>query len=254
MFSLLIDSREKSLFKEITTLYQNNPISNTDINKYIIFKQLDIGDVCIIDETNKPILVFERKTIADLLSSVKDGRYLEQSFRLQQSDTDNHNITYIIEGSVFNPKFQQQQNTVISCIYSLSYCKKFSTLRTLNVKETAIFLFHYLKKINKQKDLSIFYNNTSSLSTKTYCDVIKSTKKSNVTTSNIGEIMLMQIPGVSNNCAKAIMKKYETIINLIVELQENDNCLEDIYIINDKSVSKKLSKTAIQNIKIYLMQ
>ena len=66
--------------------------------------------------------------------------------------------------------------------------------------------------------------------------------------------MLMQIPGVSINCAKAVMKKYETIINLIIELQENDNCLEDIYIVNDKSVSKKINKTAIQNIKIYLMQ
>ena len=60
----------------------------------------------------------------------------------------NHNITYIIEGSIFNPRFQQQQNTIISCIYSLNYCKTFSTLRTLNVRETAIYLLQYLNKIN----------------------------------------------------------------------------------------------------------
>jgi len=254
MFTLLIDCREKSLFNELITLYKNNPIDNSDVDKYIKMKQLDIADISIIDENNKDILLFERKTIPDLLSSVKDGRYLEQSFRLQQSTLDNHNITYIIEGTIFNPRFQQQQNTIISCIYSLNYNKRFSTLRTLNVKETAIFLFHYFKKINKQKDLSVFYENNSILSTKTYSDVIKSTKKSNITTSNIGEIMLMQIPGISSNCAKAVMKKYQTIINLIVELQENDNCLEDICIVNDKSISKKINKTAIQNIKIYLMQ
>ena len=254
MFTLLIDSREKALFNELVLLYKNNPIDNNDVNTYLKMKQLDIADISVIDENNKDILLFERKSIPDLLSSVKDGRYLEQSFRLQQSTLDNHNITYIIEGSVFNPRFQQQQNTIISCIYSLNYTKRFSTLRTLNIKETAIFLFHYLKKINKQKDVSVFYENTSNLSTKTYSDVIKSTKKSNITTSNIGEIMLMQIPGVSINCAKAIMKKYETIINLIVELQDNDNCLEDICIVNDKSVSKKINKTAIENIKIYLMQ
>ena len=254
MFILLIDCREKPLFNELINLYKNNPIDSNDADKYIKMKQLDIADISVIDENNKDILLFERKTIADLLSSVKDGRYLEQSFRLQQSSVLNHNITYIIEGSIFNPRFQQQQNTIISCIYSLNYSKKFTCLRTLNIKETGIFLFHYLKKINKQKDLSAFYDKTSSLSTKTYSDVIKSTKKSNITKSNIGEIMLMQIPGVSINCAKAVMKKYETIINLIIELQENDNCLEDICIVNDKSVSKKINKTAIENIKIYLMQ
>jgi len=150
MFTLLIDSREKALFNELVLLYKNNPIDNNDVNTYLKMKQLDIADISVIDENNKDILLFERKSIPDLLSSVKDGRYLEQSFRLQQSPVDNHNITYIIEGSVFNPRFQQQQNTIISCIYSLNYTKRFSTLRTLNINETAIFLFHYLKKINKQ--------------------------------------------------------------------------------------------------------
>ena len=111
MFTLLIDSREKALFNELVLLYKNNPIDNNDVNTYLKMKQLDIADISVIDENNKDILLFERKSIADLLSSVKDGRYLEQSFRLQQSPVDNHNITYIIEGSVFNPRFQQQQNT-----------------------------------------------------------------------------------------------------------------------------------------------
>jgi ERCC4-type nuclease len=250
MFTLLIDVREKTLYKELNDLLTSNP----NIKCSISLKPLDIGDAIIADASDNFILIFERKTIPDLLSSIKDGRYLEQSYRLQQCNVPNHCITYIIEGSLNNPRYQQQQNTIISCIYSLNYCKTFSTLRTLNVRETAIYLLQYLNKINKQKDHSIFYNNTSSLTDKTYSDVIKTSKKSNITTSNIGEIMLMQIPGVSTNCAKAIMEKYETIINLIVELQENDNCLEDISIINDKSISRKITKTAIQNIKIYLMQ
>ena len=41
-------------------------------------------------------LIFERKSLADLISSIKDGRYIEQSFRLSECSLDNHNIYYII--------------------------------------------------------------------------------------------------------------------------------------------------------------
>tara|TARA_B100001564_G_C20620079_1_gene661920 strand:+ start:297 stop:1058 length:762 start_codon:yes stop_codon:yes gene_type:complete len=253
MLSILIDVREKALYKELKSLYSIYPIDENPIDTYIKYKQLDIGDVIIIDENDNNVLIFERKTISDLLSSIKDGRYLEQSFRLQNSSVKNHYITYIIEGSL-SETHKDQQNTVISSIYSLSYSKMFSVLRTISVRETAQFLLQYLKKIRKQKDVSMFYENTSSLENKSYTEVIKSTKKSNVTKENIGEIMLMQIPGLSVNCAKAIMNKYKNIIDLIVELQENDDCLNDICIIQKNGTSRKISKTAIENIKIYLMQ
>ena len=38
-----------------------------------------------------------------------------------------------------------------------------------------------------------------------YASVIKCCEKSNITTDNISEIMLMQIPGLSNVTAKAIL-------------------------------------------------
>jgi hypothetical protein len=50
------------------------------------------------------------------------------------------------------------------------------------------------------------------------------------------------------------MNKYKTIISLIVELQDDENCLENICILNDKSISRKISKTAVENIKTFLMQ
>ena len=37
-------------------------------------------------------LVIERKSINDLLSSIKDGRYAEQSYRLNGLPNHNHNI------------------------------------------------------------------------------------------------------------------------------------------------------------------
>ena len=45
-----------------------------------------------------------------------------------------------------------------------------------------------------------------------YTNVIKSSKKSNITKENINEIMLSQIPGVSSIIANAIMVQYKVLI------------------------------------------
>ena len=59
-------------------------------------EQLPIGDILIrhADQT----LVFERKTLADLAASIKDGRYSEQRQRLK-STYPFHRVTFIIEGN-----------------------------------------------------------------------------------------------------------------------------------------------------------
>ena len=50
-------------------------------HSHITFSQLDIGDI-ILYKNKTPILFIERKTLADLYSSVKDGRWREQKARL----------------------------------------------------------------------------------------------------------------------------------------------------------------------------
>ena len=105
MFTLLIDVREKTLYKELNDLLTSNP----NIKCSISLKPLDIGDA-IITNNEAPLLIFERKSISDMLASLKDGRYLEQSYRLQHFNLHNHLITYIIEGNINIP----QKNTIIS--------------------------------------------------------------------------------------------------------------------------------------------
>ena len=43
------------------------------------------------------------------------------------------------------------------------------------------------------------------------------------------------------------------MIDLIVALQDDENCLNDLYVETNKT-TRKINKTAIQNIKDYLMQ
>ena len=53
-------------------------------------------------------MIFERKSLSDLIASIKDGRYNEQSLRLSECEVNNRNIYYIIEGNTMN--FCNRQN------------------------------------------------------------------------------------------------------------------------------------------------
>ena len=89
-------------------------------------------------------------------------------------------------------------------------------------------------------------------SDKDYVAVIKKIKKENITTSNIGEIMLCQIPGVSAVTSLAIMEKYKNLPNLIKEIETNKTCLDNISYINSKGQSRKLTKPSIANVVKFL--
>ena len=94
--------------------------------------------------------------------------------------------------------------------------------------------------------------NPGSKEEKEYCHVVKRVKKDNITTDNIGEIMLCQIPGISSITAIAIMAQFKNLPNLIFCLKENQQCLKDISYSNAKGQTRKISKPAIENIKKFL--
>jgi ERCC4-type nuclease len=87
-----IDIRETDLLQQI-----NQHIINIPVFKSIIVKSetLPIGDI-IISDGNEDKIIIERKSVSDLLASIKDGRYEEQSYRLNGLTQHNHNIIYLI--------------------------------------------------------------------------------------------------------------------------------------------------------------
>ena len=75
---LKIDNREKKLIKIIMAFKEQFNLKKIDIT----IEVLDIGDFIICDDNDNEILIIERKSLNDLASSIKDGRYVEQSLRL----------------------------------------------------------------------------------------------------------------------------------------------------------------------------
>ena len=277
-----IDLRETDLIQKIQLLVQTNP----KFNKIIIKTQvLPIGDIIIsINEHDEDsyLLLIERKTIADLLSSIKDGRYEEQSYRLNGLNHHNHNIMYLIEGDVNKGSFIHKgtsRDIAYSAMFSLNYYKGFSLIRSFSLEESATMICNMAYKIEKELDLKIkkaYYTNKKEKDEKDkkdegdellnidedevkcvpndYVSVIKKVKKENITPDNICAIMLCQIPGISAVTAIAIMDKFKTISDLLKEIELNPDCLNDISTTNAKGQVRKINKSSLSNIVQFLLK
>ena len=270
--NLKIDVREAELIKKCQAYIEM--ISNFKDIK-LVPVQLPLGDIILNDGQND-LLIIERKSLSDLAASIKDGRYEEQSYRLKNLWHHNHNIIYLIEGDFnrFNSfKDRIDKLTLYSALISINYFKGFSVWRSMSIDETALMMCNMAYKLNKEKDKQPFYsNNLSTTATKEetktvgsdepfvtasalvaaqdkdYCSVVKKVKKDNITSENIGEIMLCQIPGVSSVSALAILAEFKTLPNLIKAIDANETCLNNICTTDANGKSRKISKAAIATI------
>lgn len=240
---LIIDCREAKLIEEC------NKIKEKYKDIEIITKNLDLGDIIIQDNEENDKLIIERKTVSDLLSSITDGRYNEQSFRLNGIEHENHNIIYLIEGTFKNLTTQKQM--VYSSVFSLNHFKGFSVYRSENVVETAFILMNMAYKLNKEKDKQAYYPKDDSRIEKEYISVVKKKKNDNITKDNFMDIVLCQIPTINEVTAKVISSKFTDLFDLIQHLKDDPTCIDGLSYTTSTNQVRKISKTSISNIKEY---
>lgn len=243
-----IDTREPDLHTDCMNLACSLE------NIRVVSETLPIGDIIITNDNGDEKVIIERKTLNDLASSIKDGRYKEQSYRLDGCEAHNHNIIYLIEGNLrdYNPtKYHFDKGSLLSSFVSLTYYNGFSLHRTEDVGESAEWIIAYAKKLHKENRKS--YYEDSERTHKSYVNVSSRVKKNNITCDNIGAIMLAQIPSVSSAIACAVMERFKNIKTLIDEMSQNPDALNDITIATQSNKPRKISKTSIQNIYNYLV-
>lgn len=115
-----VDIREQDLLNQLKYLVENIPIFK---NLTLKTEVLPIGDIIITTDNDNEKLIIERKSVSDLLASIKDGRYEEQSYRLNGLEHHNHNIIYLIEGDVnrvnrFKSDNKVEKLTMYSAMFS----------------------------------------------------------------------------------------------------------------------------------------
>ena len=120
--------------------------------------------------------------------------------------------------------------------------------------ESAEWILAYANKIQKEKGVSYYnVNNTNNeKNALDYVNVVSKVKMDNITKDNIGAIMLAQIPRVSSAIAIAVMEKFGSVYNLIIELEKNPKILEDIKL-ETNGKFRKIPKNAMSNIYNYLI-
>ena len=220
-------------------------------------KVLPLGDIVFVNDEGNDFIIIERKSLSDLIASIKDGRYNEQSYRLiHSSGLYRHHIVYLIEGGFAQLTNPSEKKMVYSAMTSLQFFKGFSLIKTTSIYETADWILYNANKLfaslKKGTELWTPESSSNNDTPSNYCSVVKKTKKDNITPENIGEILLCQIPGISSVSAISIMKKFQTISNLIDSVKSDTSCLNDI-ICETKGKQRKLGKNVIQNIVTYLI-
>jgi len=265
---VIIDCREKELIDICKNL-----LSTEEKFKGIEIQteNLPLGDA-IIKYNKMECIIIERKTIKDLIASIKDGRYSDQCFRFHKSSYNPHNIFYLIEGNI--PVSSKDKQTIYSSIFSLSCFKGFSIARSFHIQETAYIILNMMLKIKIEDDKgnkryhpnfhelihkdTIHNNiidcrehidikqqeNTDETNDETndeekdkkntdFTNVIKMKKSETITRENIGVILLCQIPNVNVITANEIIKKCKTIGCLIEKIKEAKTTNNDFSFLYD---------------------
>jgi len=201
--NIIIDIRENKLID----LFQKNNIE-------FVKKQLEIGDI-ILEKNDEINLLIERKTIQDLISSIKDGRYKEQKTRIL-SKINIDNVLYLIEGRVDNLKFDEK--VVFGSITNMIFRDNIKLINTGNIKQSYDLILNLKKKFIEgtfEAKQNLNYN-----------ECIKLNKKENITNELFNIQVLSNIPGVSIKMAEVILQEVKSIKELIIKYNNTDIELE----------------------------
>lgn len=263
MLLIKLDFREKDLIALLQLKLMNE--NENDINKNNPIKlkvdNLKIGDVAFVEidknenEIGDELLLFERKSLNDLASSIKDGRYAEQSFRLDgYQAVPNHNIVYLMEGDI--SKYRESQytrinkKTLLSSMFSILYYKGFSVVRTMNVLETSELIWSWADKLDREmvgKKLKSAYYKSSSDNSFSNSNS-ESTVTENKEKSQFHIELELETPqeNETKSSDKTVVQLYDYCSVLKVKKEKNANVTpENIGVIILSTIPGISSKTAI---------
>jgi len=234
--SFVIDNRERHI---LDIMCKDEFIQTNPLIKYTT-ANLEIGDFKIsIHNTH---ILIERKTIDDLVASIKDGRYKEQKCRLI-NELQYSKVIYLIEGDIWKSK-KFKPETLFSVVVNTMIRDNIYVYMSKDITHTIKFICKIYNQISKNKVDYIKPNISHQQEDSTsYANYVKPNKKSNITPKICFINQLRQIPGISYNIACAIIDKYATTKDLVSNATYED--LIELKI-NNRRLSKNIAKLLIE--------
>lgn len=233
---LEVDYREKKLI-DLLNLANNSRLDKIKITT----PNLKVGDIILkyhhISKTKEETyykMIIERKSVSDLMSSIKDGRYKEQKMRIKSCHTQDLKngikcqFFYLIEGNVNTVKFRKKQNSkgIYGSWISMLFRDDIKMIRTWDLEETSVFIMRLVDRVLK---------NAKELWTSCYIPIIanENIQKDKQDTQEI-----------SNNIT-SICEANSNIKKIILHLDRKTNKLKkgDVKIIKGGSNKEDISTT-----------
>jgi crossover junction endonuclease MUS81 len=250
--NIIIDNRETKI------------ISYLEEKKEIPFKkeQLLLGDIQYYinntENTNFIDYVIERKTIKDLLASVKDGRYKEQKGRILSQIEQNNigNFFYIIEGSSHYLK-PYEKTIYQGILISIALRDDIHIIKTDSFYDTGDFLIRLFKRLLKE-NLKTNKMETENIKNEVhpikYIETLKASKKANIDSITAQSMALGVVPGISYKMSDSVIKKYKSLGNLFDTYQGLETEDEKKHLLKNIEITgtRKLGLNASKNIYNYL--
>lgn len=205
---------------------------------------LDLGDIQI----GSDFLVIERKTLADLCASIKDGRYHNQKHALMHSSF--QIIMYIIESTeeLMSPAFKSEYHhgvlgrAIVSCILNMMMRDRIHVMISRGVQETAQIIREIWKRVSEHPEKYI-----TSKQRVDSTDTLVNPKASRRDSVFIRQ--LCQIPGISRKTALRIATVYPSFQELCHALRDLSTEERLIRLQEIKSEDgRKLNKPSIDGI------
>ena len=210
--NLIIDVRERGLLTELER-----------VGAKVSAAALDVGDILIQNTVGDPMLVIERKTLADFAASNTDGRYREQRARLMAVRGSGVAVAYILEGS-WGSSVNEYQLRRLTSRLTLRYGMPVFYSETL--EQTARWCV--VLQAQLAEDPTVFHPEGLAAETASamtaYTSLFSATKKANKGCSGVAQGMLSAIPGLGGKKVTAILEGGHSIASLasktVAELAE----------------------------------
>lgn len=182
---------------------------------------MDVGDAEVLHMNGETALLVERKTLADLEQSLRDGRYAEQKVRL--SAAAGRSVMYVLEGGPADLHSDdialRQQPRLLGAVMSLQLQQHTRLVRTADVNDTAWFLLHAAAALRRWRRSASDTDDDQTLKLRheaACClqSAVRSRKSSNMDPALCYLQQLCQVPGVSLCIARSLRDAYGSMAAL----------------------------------------
>ena len=234
---LIIDLREKGANNEIIKDEILNLINDKN-NIKVEERNLSIGDfIWIYKDTkdNEEYIIdylIERKTLNDLASSIMDGRYTEQKYRMKNSSF--KNISYLFEGQdlSLNGLGNINKNSINTAIFHTINIHDLNIIKSNSTMETIQILIDIDRKIKKSFQFLLDKDNNK-ITYNTFMKLYAKTKN-----SSASSIFLRQLRSFDNCGSKGV-----ELVNKCFQFPLN------LYKIVQRCKNEKIKKESMKNLK-----